>query len=735
MKRLRFLAVLLLILSACSEKIVIKNPAQDSDVMGSVSIALTADERTSDAYTKAGAELPDVDDFRLEIYKVSTRMRLYNDTYANTKGKDIKLNAGEYRLVAYHGDTLGCGFDKPYYLADPTFTIKGYNTEVQAEAKLANVRMSVEYGETISAVYSDFYTKIIHKDHKGKEVTFGKGETRYGYLPGGQFRVQVYVLDTDDSGKEVWKYTEITPTAQLPLIYEPNDEVLFSITTADATGRLTVNITFDGETVEVTDDVEIPAFTVPQPAPAITPSGFEDNTSVHYVTEGVQEDHTATVNFVARGRLAHCYVKVESDYLRAQGVPAEVDFANLTPEQETVLRAAGFSWDPEIQGSRSFSYVDLTGVINLLNRNVGAALSDREIAKFTVKVVDSVNKSEEDSFSIMSRAIVPTLSVSNNNVWARRILNPTAAINRGNVSLLKIQYSKDNNTWTDFEDESVAGNLDRTYAKVVVEPATKYYLRAIYNNNTVCSSQVQEFTTETAAQLPNSGFEDWTKQTHSDNRGSRDWYQPWGGSSAQWWAVNSMAALNSTTTVWGIFAAEQNHRMVPTVSYSTDKHSGSRSAHLFCVMTGGSVTADSQVSGNVYPGELFVGTSGDKGAHASEGRSFISRPSAIKFHYKFAPQESENFYVKYEIKDAGGAVISSKEITNGPAAANWTEYTLPVSYMENPGKAASLYIIFKASASSSPGATAKKTIEFTGNNEKGHFGSSLRIDDIELVYE
>ena len=125
MRRLRFIPALLVILSACSENLIEQRP-DPSDEMGTVSIALSTDMRTEDIGTKAEADEPVLDDFRVAIYKKNgnDQIRLYNDSYANTTGKEIKLNAGMYRLVAQHGDTLGCGFNKAYYLAEKEFEVK-----------------------------------------------------------------------------------------------------------------------------------------------------------------------------------------------------------------------------------------------------------------------------------------------------------------------------------------------------------------------------------------------------------------------------------------------------------------------------------------------------------------------------------------------------------------------------------------------------------------------------------
>ncbi len=729
MKRLRFLPALLLILSACSQNIIVQGP-DGSDEMGSVSIALTADERTGGTQTKAEAELPDVDDFRVAIYKEGNKMRLYNDFYSNTKDKEIKLNAARYRLVAQHGDTLGCGFDKPYYLAETVFSVEGYNTKVAAEAVLSNVKLAVEYGETITEVYPDYYTVVKHRKHNGKQVKFVKGETRKGYIPAGEMVLQIYVLDGNGQGGGTWKYTE-----SAPLTYNPNDFVTFTITTSDASGKLEVSITVDSTLETDNQEIEVPAFTVPQDAPSITLAGFEDG-NYHNVTEGVKENHAASVNFVARGELAHAYLKIESDYLLSQGVPAEPDFANLTPDQETALRTVGFDWDPEMLHNRSFTYIDLTGVINHLNANVGAETADRTIAKFTLKVEDSVMKTAEETFTINSLGIAPTVSIEDYNVWARKIVSPKISINRGNMELLKFQYSTDNCTWADIETvPSRNGNMF-IYEKIPVESGTKYYFRSIYNGHASCSSPVVEITTEEDAQIGNRGFESYqlvqtTFKQQVNGNYTRNWYLPYNNNDANpWWACNSMQSMpdniTGLTPTWC--------KNFPSSGYVTDSHSGSKAAMLFCVYVGNTSTAGTAAGGKTHEGEIWIGTADASGNRITEGHAFSSRPAKLAFWYKYDTMEGKTFFVDAWIKDAAGNIIATAGEQNGPASSSWKKHTLNFNYTNLQAKAAMIYVRISASYGEGSFKTGK---EFTlgEENVKAHAGCFLKIDDIELIYE
>ncbi len=723
---------MLLILGACSENI-IEQGSDGSGEMGSVSIALAADMSNEAVATKADDE-PDVDDFRVAIYKTANQMRLYNDSYANTKGKEIKLNGGEYRLVAQHGDSTGCGFNKPYYMADPTFTVEGPGTQVEATAKLANVKLAVNYDASITDhpdTYADYYTIVKRQvnpdDRISKElkVKFVKGETRNGYIPAGDLTLEVWAhIDG------VWKTYETAPVA-----YEPNDFVTFTVSTDASKGNLLINIKIDNSVDAKDDTIEIPAITVPQDAPKITLAGFEGADNSHSFVEGVNTGANAMASFVARGSLAHCYLSVESEYLLAKGMPAQVDFANLNADNKAILSALGFVWDANMATSRKLSYIDFSNVIAKMLENTKAAAEDVVVARFTLKVEDSVAKSVEESFSIVSSAVNQTVTVADFNVWAKRIKSPEVSADKGDMSLIKLQVSKDQKVWTDMSGSPVQNGNRLTFGTYEgTDPGTVYYFRSIYNNNENSVSPVLEVRTEDAAQVGNSGFEEYHMETLGFGSGlgrfDRNWYLPYNtGDSAPWWACNSRASMKASTT-----AGYKPYKNFPSSGYVTDSHSGSKAAMLFCVHISNSNTNWSAVDGSVYEGEIWIGTADDSGNRATEGHAFASRPSKLAFWYKYDTMEGKTFFVDAWVKDAAGNVIATAQETDGQGASAWTEHTLNFNYSNLFAKAATIFIRFSASYGEG---SFKIDNDFVlgDENVSAHAGCFLKLDDIELIYE
>ncbi|MBQ8421986.1 MAG: DUF4493 domain-containing protein [Bacteroidales bacterium] len=727
MRRLRFIPALLVVLSAsCSKNIIEQSPSEGPDEVGTVAISLAADMQNEVIGTRADSDEPNLDDFRVAIYKVKTQMRLYNDSYANTIGRKISLNAGEYRLVAQHGDTLGCGFDKPYYLADPTFTVEAGTNTVEAVAKLANVKLAVSFDESVSGSYSDYYAVVRHNAYTSKNIRFSKTETRCGYIPAGELVLEVYA-DVDGT----WKYYKTDV-----LTYQPNDFVTFSVTTDDREGSLVLNIKVD-TSVDTTEDViEIPAYTVPQEAPEITLSGFDASGNAHEFVEGVSVGANAMASFVARGSIAHCYLTVDSDWLKDRGVTGEYDFAKLTTDQKAVLKNVGFSWDEGMYTSRNLSYIDFSNVIQNMLASVKAAKEPADVASFSLKVVDGVGKEISEDFRIVSLGVNPTMEIADYNVWAKKVVSPVATIDNGDASLVKMQLL-DGTEWLDMNLTPSVNGKTVDFGTLQTASNTTYKVRAIYNGNTACVSDEVTVTTEAEQQVGNSGFEefqckDFEYTPQAGSKTSVNWYLPWADEGSAWWDVNSRRTLRTNPTV-----AYQNYKCYPTVTYIVEGvHGGGKSAQIASVSTG--QAASEWAKGTAYAGELFIGKSNtghqDDWNYAYTGHAFASRPSVLKFWYQYEAYEGDSFYVKVEVRDASGNVIASAEKTDGSAASGWTECAMNIPYAVTDAKAGSIFITFKSSTDSSP-ATEKRKLTFYDSDGENHYvGSVLRVDDIVLEY-
>ena len=108
----------------------------------------------------------------------------------------------------------------------------------------------------------------------------------------------------------------------------------------------------------------------------------------------------------------------------------------------------------------------------------------------------------------------------------------------------------------------------------------------------------------------------------------------------------------------------------------------------------------------------------------------------MKFDYTYDPEGGESFYVKVQIWDSKKNVIASKEITEAGAKSSWTEYSMDLEYSDVTKKAAYIYVQFRSSScmDSEISHSRNQTVKMAGKDYKGHVGSILKIDNIELVY-
>ena len=723
-------------------------------------IGLSVDEGVQIVQTKADEDsiFPEVDSLYVELYKFGKKIkpdgkeygkdgwnRMYFGKYEDAKDTVFRVNAGEWRLLAFHGDSTACGFDKPYVKADTTFNLEGGKEGVayiKAKAKVSNVRISVEFDESVPGSFYDYFVRFARLDtsavagnaanKKYKQILrYGKDQTKDAYMmPTDSLQIQ-FMAQYEYGAEDSWRYAILDTVA-----VNPNDHLRLQISVNPRHGNLDVNIVTDQNIVKKETNVEIKEIWTSQPAPTIVASGFPNGD--HPVVEGDLSGNNATISILSRGGLKNCFLKVESAYLPEAGIDVplgeEIDLANPTADSQAKLdrlTAAGFNWQSDMLGSRKLTYITMTDLfarINELNPSLTVA---RNLMTFTVRVVDEVEKETTVQLTSTAYPIVQTLSIPEGRVWAKKIVSPELRVERGVSALYMLQVSSDGNTWSDLKTYSSASNSVLDFGTIDVEPSTTYYYRTVYNENPNLMSNVVKVTTEDTLQIGNSGFEYWNTASFSFSHwfGSetREWYLPYlSTDSNPWWAVNSRKTMPSSTT-----PSNLDYKVFPTVGYSTDRYSGDKSALVYTVSVNDYNVSGTSL-GDPVVGELWIGKADDSGNHASDGHAFASRPASVKFWYKYLPINSEKFAVYLSLKDAAGNQIAYTEKLDGSAAYEWTQCEIPIVYSNLKARAASIYICFKSAVNGDVKLDA--TMEIAGRQQTSHIGSALRIDDIELVY-
>lgn len=733
MRRLRFLPIGLLVLLSCSKETV-KEPVNRE--MGEVCITLSSTGDGEDVRPKTRSveeNVPDAGDFEVEIYN-SQGIRIYRDNYANSAGKKIPLNSGEYRLLAQHGDSAGVGFgsEKAWFSADQTFTVRPQTSEsVSAVARMNKVKVAVSLGPNLLASYSDLYT-VVRNAGSSKELKFVKDETRAGYILPGVLEMEIYALVDGE-----WKYYPVdlgslSDTEDMS-VYAPNTFVSFNLELYSGEGSLggTV-IEVDVTTDDVTKEFLVPVEAAPKDAPAAAMYGFTDN--LFSFIEGVDYENVQ-IDLIAKGGIKSCTLNVmESPYLEGKGITGSIDLVSPDPAVQETLESLGFNWVKSMKDKRLGS-IDFSRLSDYIKYEPSNAFSGR----FSVTVTDNLDRSASTpEFTIAQSPVEFSFSPADYNAFARRIRGLAATTVNGNPAKIEVQYSTDGRSWTSVEPMS-ADAAKATFPDIAgLEPETEYQVRAVYNDNPQTATAPVTLTTEADQQVGNAGFEEWTTQTHKfiydlgliEEEHNIDWDLPW--TKEQWWDVNSKKAMPSSTS---ITSGNWNWVRFPTVSYTTDAFDGNRSAMIYSVNVGDWLTATASV-GERIAGELFIGKADDSGNHSTEGHEFAGRPDKFKFQYRYQPNGSETFYLKFELKDKDGETIASVEKSDLGVSAGWSGIEFPLTYSDITRKAASIYIIFKSTSAEKPGVTGNYELSIRdGQKYTGNFGSILYLDNIELIYE
>lgn len=720
------------------------------------------------------ATIPHLDDMYVELYRYGKKLEngkdesgkdqwrlLYFGKYEEAKTKTFRVNAGNWKLISFSGDSTACGFEKPFFHVEKDFEVIGgvddngkpNITTVEATARVENVRIKVNFDETVSGSYYDYFVRFSNIDTlesrdpiKYKQVLrYKKGETRDAYMmPTQKLKIE-FMAQYEFNDADSWKYVNLLKSEENPdgvIEVKGNDFLTVNIKVKDPrNGALDVNITTDDNIVREDTNVEILEIWAPQDPPQVVAAGF--NNGDHAVVEGDNTGNSATVSVVARAGLKHFYLTVKSEYLTSENgfdIPLDekIDLANPSTVAEGYLdklKAAGFEWDEDmIPGSRDLTYLKLTKLFESINSKNPSLQVERELATFEIEVVDDVEHSTSRTLTATAYPITQTLSIPEGRVWSNKIVSPEVAITKGVGSLFRLEVSTDGETWSDLTGFYRVDNSVLDYGTLTVEPNTTYHYRSVYNDNPNLISNVVTVTTESELQIGNPGFEEYHSTVmHVKPLGliynyDRTWYLPYKeGETDTWWAVNSKKTMPDGHTAW----TSNWCKNFPCTAYSTDAYTGEKSALVYTVNVGSGNTDGTAVGTNV-PGEIWLGKADDDGNHTADGHPFASRPASIKFWYKYQPVSGETFVVNVSVKDKDGREIARAEKLDGAMASEWTQCEMPIVYSDTETRAATLYVSFKSCSSGSVNTAV--SMEIAGSQQTAHMGSALRIDDIELTY-
>lgn len=369
------------------------------------------------------------------------------------------------------------------------------------------------------------------------------------------------------------------------------------------------------------------------------------------------------------------------------------------------------------------------------------------------------SKSFEKTFKVEDPELKLSLKNGDADVWATKAYVKVEASAKSRASrtisssTVEIQY-KDGEVWKMWPNQSYDSEKGLFLLTGMGEGATdtngvSYTLRAAYKRSgeVVTYSGELSITTEAKTQIPNSGFDDW--YTDSKEQWSVGlfknikwfFYYPFQqGDEGHWWSTN-----NERAQAWTV--APVYVTTCPAVIYTYDTRTGEgKAAEIHTSGSGGEYasTSTSMYPESAFAGSIFIGSYSwsDKSEHKSLGHSFNTRPLGLSFWYKYKPYKTDAFKVLVEVK-SGETVIAAGEYVPEAYSSEDLEYqqhTISLEYTNSLLKATSISVQFLSTNKTSftendLQKNGTLTLTDCADSWNAHFGSFLKIDDVELIYE
>ena len=641
------------------------------------------------------------------IYSSKGLIRYYDAT--TPVPETLNLASGQYHVFVLAGDSVPAAFNTPYYTGSTDFDVRsGETTTASVTCTVANTLATVAFDEGLNEVVTDCKVKIFTTNGE-LYFTEATADSVGYYLFNGKDRSLAWSFEGKKTDGSSYTQSGVVEDVQRATKYA----FTFSYNAESAaTGGTFLDVKVNESTVDSTHNVVITQ------RPQIVGNGFTLSEPLYYET-GNGNETSLWVNAATELKR----VWLSCDKLTALGFPSDsVDFLATDGSLATGFESRGISCKHAYQEDKDLSNAKITLAGSFINSLPGDEYT------FTIQAVDKSGKDNTATLSIVvSDAIVVTVDPERADIWACR------ATLRGNVvketaEPLTFQYRRTGTKdWT-----SVAANRSGSTLSAEVTgltPGTTYEYQAVAGAQ--ASVKTATFTTEMATPLPNSSFENW--QTLSSS--AMVLYGP--GEEMFWDSGNhGSATLNKNVTS-------------PDETY---KHSGRYSVKLQSQFVG-ILSFGKFAAGNLFAGQ-YLRTDGTDGV-LSFGRPFTSRPAKLKGYIKYTPgtvdysSTSElptgatdigNIYIAlgdwsepieirtkdkklFDKNDEKIIAYGEWEITSETQGADGglLEFEIPLDYRSLDRIPS--YIVLVASAS-------KYGDYFTGST-----GSTMWIDDLELIYE
>lgn len=664
-------------------------------------------------------------------------VRKYNNE--NPAPSEITLLSGHYVAEAWAGDSVPASFERTWFKGLKEFDVnKEVTIPVQLQCKIANVGAQVKYDNNIDKALSEFTMTIGHSGKDGKLTFVGREDTEktaYFMMPSFDKNLSYELKGKQVDGSD-FVFKGMIEEAK------PATKYILNVTCEEKTNEVGGAIF----TIRIDEKEEIINSTIEMVgAPSIQGYGFNLNNPI-IAEEGLVGSLTVYVSSATKLK----NVKVQSELFTKfdfLGGHDDFDLLVMSENYKNSLEAKGINFSENYNSEKDET------LFRIIFEDTFTNNLDKGDYEINFEATDKNDKSTKAVMTIMVGDVpVLTGEVDSKTIsYTKATLKGT--VEKEGTEKIGFNYREiGTNNWIYVDGSPSTRSYSKGteyYAELTGLKSGQEYEYAAVSDGFI-SQVVSRFSTLAHLQLPNAGFEEWG--TYND-------------------AV--IPALNYNDAFWDT----GNHgsktlKIQVTDKSTTYKHSGNYSA---CLKTQyPSVAGIGKLgAGNIFIGNYLAtdGTNGEIGF----GRAFNDKPISIKLWVRYEPQIAKKTgigsnvnvgeYIKDGDLDQGQIYIalttdqtylysnssSEKNNTYWPAIVKtktkelfnkdaenviaYGEYNflkatdgdgmiqieIPFEYYKK--DIVPSYIIFTASASR------------YGDYFQGAVGSTMYLDDIELVYE
>lgn len=522
-------------------------------------------------------------------------VRKYDD--AKEIPSELWLLAGDYTVTATLGTPKKAEFNHPCYEGENSFTIRP-NQMMRQEVvcKLVQSKVTVVPSDNVKKNFADYKTTVAMGTNK---LVFPKDTIVAGYFYSDDAQaslvcqVEAKAINGLKINKEV-KIENIKPRThyKLNLDYIPTYE----------DGGFKVEIEVNEDATEMDDNIGISLKKYP---------AVEAKSDYIFIQKPGGSD---LLKVEAKGYPELKSLVLSSSFFESRfpGLPANFnsfDVKQLSESDLSYMKDLGFTFDFEPDALDKVKHERIKIGIPI-DVNVSYGKTD-----FIITATDSYGKARTYRSSItISDVQVQTEPIEAYDVWSNFTTLRGTWLDEKPATIGFNYRIEGDDQWKPVPmGELKIDEASKSFTAVIknLTPGKQYEYQATEVDGK--AAPTQKFTTESAFQVPNMGFDDWCKP--------KAWYPALDLTDANYW----WDTANGGTAIIG-----QN----PTLPEETDLHTkgdGKRAAKLTSMEVVGKFAA-----GNLYTGR-FGGLVGFSGAYLYFGQPYTERPTQLKGWFKYNP--------------------------------------------------------------------------------------------------